>query len=493
MTGERRDGAGGRRLQLAAFALLLLIAAVGIWRAGHDSYFYADDYINFWLARAYGTTVEYLKIPYFQHFAPGHRVLDELVVREGRPSWNVAEGLLMAWYVVAVAGFYTLARQLTPARWLALLTTVMVAASPVWVRVVQWFASGAHVMPALACALVFLAAAWAWLERRRWWQLAIALAALATGLLFYEKPALAVGVLLLTRYGVRAPSLHPGQIARRLARDWPLWLGVAVIGIAYYAELKSGDYLPSNPSASADVWKQYLRLSWTRGTTPLLIGQNIPSMSTTSFNEAMVVVGQVVFFGLVGLSLVLYRTAWRAWAAYAIEWSVYVLVMGFGRLGQFGPSIGYDLRYTTEFAILLPLAVLLAFSGERRESALAGRLRAFAAGVPGWLRLAAPVLVAALVVASGMQSGHRVEKAWAGVGARAYMTNFEHDLDALRRRGINPTLVDGETSGKIDPAHLPPTNTNGALFPAYDSSLTVGAPDKPVYAIQEDGSLKPAR
>ncbi len=493
MTGESPDRAGARRLQLAGFSLLLLIAAAGIWRAGHNSYFYADDYINFWFARAFPTTVEYLKIPYFQHFAPGHRVLDELIVRQGRPSWNVAEALLMAWYLVAVAGFYALARQLTPARWLALLTTVMVAASPVWVRVVQWFASGAHVMPALACALVFLAAAWAWLENRRWWQLVIALGALGTGLLFYEKPALAVGVLLLTRYGVRAPSLRPGRIARRFAHDWPLWVGVAVIAVVYYRELKSGDYLPSNPSASADVWKQYLKLSWTRGTTPLLIGQNIPSMATTSFNEAMVVVAQGVFFGLVGLSLVLYRSAWRAWAAYAIEWWAYVLVMGFGRLGQFGPSIGYDLRYTTEFAILLPLALLLAFSGERRESALATRLRGYGAAVPAWLRLAAPVLVAALIVASGMQSGRRVEKAWAGVGARAYMMRFEHDLDALRRRGINPTLVDGETSGKIDPAHLPPTNTIGALFTAYDSSLTVGAPDKPAYVVQDDGSLRPAK
>ena len=490
MTAQPVDPRSASAFQVGGFALCLLVAAGGIWQAAHASFFYADDYINFWFARADRTSIAYLKIPYFQHFAPGHRILDELVVPAGRPSWTVAQGLLTAWYVVAVAGFWAFVRQLTPVRWLALLATVMFAASPVWVRVMQWFASGAHVVPALACSAVFLAAAWGWLERRRAWMLVVALGALATGFLFYEKPALTVGVLLLTRYLVRAPDLMPGSIVRRFLADWPLWVGVALIAVLYYLALRSGDYLPSNPSAGLDLWQQYLRLSWTRGTTPLLLGQNVPPDATT-YNEAAIVLGQLAFAGLVALSVLLYRRAWRAWVAYGIQWLAYVGLMGTSRLGQFGPSIGYDLRYTTEFALLLPLAVVLAFSGPRRESVTANRVRDTINRVPRAARLGAPVLVAAVIVASGLQSGKRVEEAWAGSDARAYMTRFTSELDALRARGLDPTLVDGETAGKIDPAHLPPTNTIGALFPAFDPSITVGAPDRPAYVVNEDGSLRP--
>jgi hypothetical protein len=490
VTAQPADTRPATALQVGGFALCLLVAAAGIWQAANASFFYADDYINFWFARADRTSIAYLKIPYFQHFAPGHRILDEIVVPAGRPSWTVAQGLLTAWYVVAVAGFWLFVRQLTPVRWLGLLATVMLAASPVWVRVMQWFASGAHVVPALACSAVFLAAAWGWLERRRAWMLVIALGALATGFLFYEKPALTVGVLVLTRYFVRAPDLRPAAVARRLLADWPLWAGVAVVAALYYAALRSGDYLMSNPSAGLDLWQQYLRLSWTRGTTPLLLGQNVPT-DATSFNEVVVVVGQLAFAGLVAFSVLLFRNAWRAWVAYGIQWVAYVGLMGTSRLGQFGPSIGYDLRYTTEFALLLPLAVVLAFSGPRREGSAATRVRRTVERVPRAVRLAAPVLLAAVIVASGLQSGRRVEKAWAGSDARAYMTRFTADLDALRAQGLDPTLVDAETSGKIDPAHLPPTNTVGTLFPAFDRSITVGAPGRPAYVIEEDGSLRP--
>jgi hypothetical protein len=137
------------------------------------------------------------------------------------------------------------------------------------------------------------------------------------------------------------------------------------------------------------------------------------------------------------------------------------------------------------------LAVVLAFSGPRREGTAATRVRRTVERVPRAVRLAAPVLLAAVIVASGLQSGRRVEKAWAGSDARAYMTRFTADLDALRAQGLDPTLVDTETSGKIDPAHLPPTNTVGTLFPAFDRSITVGAPGRPAYVIEEDGSLRP--
>ena len=487
--GPARSGASG--LQIAGFGVCLVAAAVSVWTAAHSSFFYADDYANFWLARTEGTTLAFLKTPYFQHFAPGHRILDELVLPAGRPSWTVAEGVLMAWYVLAVAAFHWLARQLADKAWLALVTTVMVAASPVWVRLLQWFASGAHVAPAIGCSMVFLAAGWAWLEERRPYAFVLAIGALATGLLFYERPVLAVGVLALTRYGVRAPSLRPAAVLRRVAGDWPLWVAVVAIGVAYYAVLRSGGYVPQSPNASAVAWRQYLRLSWSRGTTPLLVLQNVPQ-AATSLNNAVVVVAQVALAALVGLSLVLYRWAWRAWVAYGIQWWAYVLVIGVGRLGQFGPSIGYDLRYMAEFAVLLPLTLVLAFSGPPRQGRVATLLRGRRGALPRSARLAAPVIVGALVVASGAQSGRRVGHAWPGAAAGRYMGTFERSLAMLRQRGIEPTLVDGQSPGALDPGHLPPTSTIGTLMRAFDPSVSVGAPNRPRYILRDDGSLVPA-
>lgn len=462
--------------------VLLVLGGVGLWLATRDSFFYADDYLNFALAHQLGFSFAYLKLSYFGNFAPGHRVLDYLVAGPVGLSWGFALSLWLGFWVASVIAFYVVARELFGATTLALVTTALFATSPAYVRLLQWWSSAGHVVPGICFTLVALAGALRWERTRTRSALAVALGGYAAGLLFYAKPLLLALYVVGLLYFVRAPSLRASDLVGRVRRDAMLLVGLAALAVGYVIVLRVGHY-DEGGSVPLRDWQEYLRLAWSRGVTPLVIGQSVPARAT-AFNEVARILAQVALALLVLVSLALRRSAWRAWLFYGVVWAANVVAVGYARLPVFGPGIGYDLRYNAEFAFLIPLAIGLALDprepdGQPRRGWLPTAERALGNARHAIARaggLAALAVLAAVFVASLVTTFHRVDAAWPAPRARDYAARAHSSAQALRRRGIAPSVIDGSAPRTVVAGERPPYSLLSSVLPLIDPGLPVDDP-----------------
>jgi hypothetical protein len=483
------------RSEGAWLAAIVVTSCVGLVLTLRHGFFYADDVTNLSLARSQGLTADLLTTDYFGHLAPGHRLLDWLVVRTDG-SWAFAVALLLAFWALAVGAFYAVVRQLAGRGFLALASTAIFASSPVFVRTIEWPASGDHIVPATACTLAGLAASLHWHRTRAGWSLVTACVAAASGLLFYEKPILLLLYVLGILFFVRAPSLRPRALASALRADAPLLLGLLAIAVGYLVIIKSFDYAPTPGSVTLSQWEQYLRATWTRGTTPLLISQTVP-VDTTRFNEDVVWIAQAVFAVLVVWSIARRLSAWRAWAFYGVAWAVNVGVVGYGRIGPFGVLIGLDPRYSAEIGFLLPLALVLAFLPSEPSGGPVGGvalLRRAEEAARGWLRRHPAVGYAALAplvavwVASCANSHTRLSDAWPSEGSRAVTERTLRGLDRVRATGAPATVLDGNVPFAVIAAGQ---GRIADWMHVFRPSFRFDGPAGPIYVIRPDGAVVP--
>ena len=115
---------------------------------------------------------------YFDHFSPGKARARQGRARPRHPELAAGAGRADQRLRGRVAAYWLFARQVMSIR-AALVTSGLVAAGVVFVRIAQWWAAGAQQIPYLTLSLVFLAAATHWCRTRRTWALAVALLALA--------------------------------------------------------------------------------------------------------------------------------------------------------------------------------------------------------------------------------------------------------------------------------------------------------------------------
>jgi len=475
---------------------IVVVSGAGLVLGVRHSYFYADDVTNLALAHGEGLTDDLLTTDYFGHLSPGHRFLDWLIALT-RGSWAFSVGLVLAIWGGAVAAFYAVVRQIAGRGFLALAATAMFASSPVFVRTMQWPASGDLIIPATACTLAAVAAALHWHRTRARLALAIAWLGALGGVVFYEKPVLVLLYVVGIVFFVRAPSLGPRAVASPLRADALLLGGLVVIAVGYLIILKGFDYAPTPGHVTLTQWEQYLRATWTRGTTPLLIGQTIPVRSTR-FTEDMVWVAQAVLALVVAWSVARRFSAWRAWAFYAVGWAVNVALVGYGRIEPFGVLVGLDPRYSAEIAYLLPLTLVLAFvrtepdgapvrgvafvrRGEEATRAVVRRRPAV-----GYLALAP---LAGLWIASCANAYARLADAWPGAGSRTVTERMLRGIDRVRAAGP-ASVLDGNLpfaivaagQGRIsDWIHV--------LRPGFRFERPAG----PFYVIHPSGAVTPAR
>lgn len=468
-----------------------LLAIVGGLTAGvllyvtSTTFFYADDYVNLGQARDLGMSWDLLRTQYFQHFAPGHRVLDWAVVRTGA-DWTLARGMLLAFYVVGVVAFVGVARELTTTRPLVVVAVVLFITSPVWVRTVQWFASGAHVIPSLALTTAALWCALVWIRRPGWWLLALFALVWAAALAFYVKALLLPVYIVLIRYGVFAGHIRtwPGL----LRRDAPLLIVCAVVGLGALWAVRTFGSAVQKP-VDIGIWLEFGREVWLRGATPLLLNQwGVPEPNSRP--DIVAAIAQAVLVALVVLSVWLRPRAWRAWVFWVAALGLNTLAVGSGRLADFGVGVAYDLRYEAEVALLLPLTLLLAFS-EQTGPLRPGAERAFAR--PRVRRTAAVVtaLAVAALLASAWNSATRVRDGWAGKSAGVYVDNVRDGLDAFAARGTTPRVLDAQASFGLGPILIKPYERLSQNLRFLDDRARVEQGDGPLAIIGEQGEVLP--
>lgn len=494
----------GRRSR-AWLAAALLVSAIALFVASSTSWFYSDDFLNFAFVREKGFGLDLLTTGYYQHLAPLHRVLDYVVQGPLALSWHGGLAVMLALWLIAVGGIWTIMRELRIPAGLAITLTVFFASSPVWVRLLQWWASGAHVIPGLAGTAVALGCALRWHRTRSAPMLGATALAYGLALSAYAKPLLVVGYIALTLWFVLAPSLHPRALARRIGRDWPLILVLGLVSAGYLVIIATGGYAAGSRVAPLATWEQYLRLSWTRGVTPLLLGQWVPEFTPTLRNNVAVVAGQAAFVLVVVTSIALKASAWRAWAAYGLMWIANVGLIGYARLVDFGPGIGHDMRYQAEFALVIALTLALAFRPTEADGTPARPL------MPGltanatrvWvalrerrrLSLAGGALVGLLWAASVTSSYIQVDARWPAREARAWADRARDSTAALRVSGVEPTILDGPAPFSVVAGVLAPYSDVSSVLGAVAPDILVAGsrPDAVPSVIEEDGTVRPLR
>lgn len=507
MCGRRR--ARHRRARIARdprawLAAGLLLTAGALLGSTATSWFFADDFLNFAIARQKGLSLDLLRTSYFQHFAPMHRVLDYLIQGPLDLSWDGGRAVMLAIWLAGVGGVWIVMRELRVPTALAATVTFMFASSPVWARLLQWWAAGGHVIPGLAGTAVALGCALRWHRTRSPPMLLGVAAAYVFALAAYSKPLLVVGYIALTLWFVLAPSLRPQALLRHVARDWPLIVVLSLVSVGYLMIIRMGGYDEGSQLAPLVTWEQYLRLCWTRGVTPLLLGQWVPEHSDTLRNEVAVVAAQAALALAIATSIALRASAWRAWVAYGLMWIANVALIGYARLVQFGPGIGHDMRYEAEFALVIALTLALAFGpleadgspGRPLAAAFAARaLRLTAtARARRWPLPAAAALACLLWAGSVVSSYRQVNEQWVGNKSHAWAEQVRRTTEAIRRSGREPTLLDAAAPFDVV-AGLGPNNNLGSVLGVIAPDILVNSarPAAVPSVVEPDGTVRKLR
>jgi len=478
--------------EAALVTVIVGVCAAGIVAATRSSYFYADDWLNFAQARQYEMSWDYLRLSYFGHFAPVHRVFDWLWSVKFPLNWTAYLAVMVALHATAVAATYVLLRVLRCGVLLAAIATAMFASSVVWVRIIQWPAAAEHVAWALAATAISLAASMRWFQRRSPWLLALAGGAMVAGLLSYEKSALIVLYVVLLRYFVLAPSLRPRALVARARADWPLLAGLFCVVALYAVFMFAGHYGTTAEQPSAGQLLEFMDQNWLRGTGSLVIGQGqVEPYAPVPL--VFVIAAQAVLAAAIIVSILRRRRAWRAWVFLLVCWLVNLGVIGLSRAVKFGTDIGLDARYNAEMALLLPLVIALAFrapdtaGGDTAPAAAAHRRPLLATVLP-------VALAAALLTASCANAYRRVEHSWEGARSRPWADRVRATAPALRGPDGRVSVIDAKAPFDVIAAGFPPYDQLSVVLPLVleERADFDGGGERPA-VVEPDGSLRPAR
>jgi hypothetical protein len=124
--------------------------------------------------------------------------------------------------------------------------------------------------------------------------------------------------------------------------------------------------------------------------------------------------------------------------------------------------MGFDPRYNMELAYLLPLMAALAYSAPTTSAATpSGTLGPVRTGLSGWMRhrlvrlgvALGTVLAAAGFAVSDGVSYARISSSWPAGHAGDWVARVRSSVAALRRRGINPSVIDDRVPQSVYPGN----------------------------------------
>jgi hypothetical protein len=349
-----------------ALVITVLHGLLTWWRLSR-SWFWQDD-LNLLATAADEPLGGLLFSDYNGHLVPASWLTAWLSNHVSALSWAPVAAVLLVLVVATDLALLGALLRLFGPRPAILVPYTIFCASTLTLTATVWWAAAMQWMPtalALALALYFHAG---YVARPNARDLFGALAAVALGLLCFEK-ALTIPVvlaLLTVAYFVPGPLWkRPWRAFRRYPLFWVaqgllsggyLWLYLDRVAIEPGEAATGGEY--------ADLVGNMLLRTYLPG----LLGGPLdwvatPSASLVSWSMPPVwlewlswLVAAVVILG----STLLIRGAWRAWAILAVFLAISVTLVARARLGLVGPFIGRDHRYLTDAALLGVVCLSLA-------------------------------------------------------------------------------------------------------------------------------------
>src|SRR3954469_14780613 len=315
---------------------LIAIALQGVLAA--KSYFPGDDWIHIVRASDLVSSggfpdADYLGHVVFIHYAPGLRFGYWALERFAPLEWAAGLGALLVLMAGSIFLLHRILEKLYGQRRSNLVLLLLFGTSILLVTSFLWFADGLHKLPSTFLSLLAVDAYLTYWKTRSKAALALSVAAVALGSLFYVK------VLLVPMYLVLIRLLFLEERPRRALRilwdeRWT-WLAYAPpLGLYLWNYLANYSHT-RGPSPSLDLLGDYLWLNWVKGVTPALAGVEIRPPAARS-GALFSLVAQLALIGVVALSVHLKRSAWRAWLFWTVAFCANATLVGLGRLSTMG-------------------------------------------------------------------------------------------------------------------------------------------------------------
>ena len=430
-----------RRSTKLALIALVVLQAILFFTATQRSFFTHEDHYNFALARD-RSFLRYLATPIIHTYpAPGHRLLF-FVFDELFPMNFVAARMVL---LVMLGGTTILLGQLvrTLARsdqWWTVALLTPFALSVTLVGIVNLWSNGVPVIPALFFTVVALLA-WirSYTEPKSTMWIGVTVIAVAAAGAFYMKFLLIPVYLLFFRMAILPRLMDLPTSVRSLFKEWARWVVLAappVLFVSTYvlSGLAARSYIPGERP-----YLEYLTVAWFRAFVPVAV-LNIPlTKSTAAASSLVIVLSQLLFWGMVGATWRRSSLALRGWALLIVVFVTNLLMVGAVRLPGFGVEIAYWLRYYPEVLLFVPIVLALGLrQGEERRPELAWERT-----TTGRIAITSLACVHALFLALWAP---RVVSNSDGALAKGWFDHLQRDLGAARSVHAAPLrIIDSET------------------------------------------------
>src|SRR3954452_23936784 len=358
---------------------VLLVVAVAVAIQGvlaAKSYFTGDDWLHIVRAHDLVATgglpgVDYLGKVVFIHYAPGLRLGYWALEKFAPLDWAAGQAALLVLFAGSILLLDRIFRQLFGERRANLVLLLLFGTSILLVTSFLWFADGLHKLPSTFLSLLAIDTYLTYWRTRSKAALAVSVAAVSLGSLFYMKALLVPLYLVLIRFLFLEE--RPRRVLRIVWAERWTWLAFAPTAAIYLWNYEANYADTSGPAPSLHLLGSYLWVNWFKGVTPALAGVEIGPQAARS-GVVFAAVAQLALIGIVGYSIYRKRSAWRAWVFWGVCFCVNAALVGMGRLATMGVDrVGKELRYDTEMSWLLPLALGFAFY---RDSPEPSRMRA---------------------------------------------------------------------------------------------------------------------
>ncbi|HEY1826984.1 MAG TPA: hypothetical protein VGF87_03140, partial [Acidimicrobiales bacterium] len=312
------------------------------------------------LARQGGFGTSGLTRSVFGSLIPGFQLGNSIMASfHPIPRWPavVLPALL---YALALLVFYRLCEVLFGARPLVVLLLAAAGLSGVLAISLVWWTAGLNSLPAVVCDLLALdgLVRHRLLGSRR--ALVVSAIAFAVGVAFYDSSSSFLVVLVV----VNALFLTDVRTWRSLlsgfTAHWWVWAAYLVpiaLNFGWRQAHRAAYALPPLPSVGNAL--RFIGAGWAQGFVPTSFGVNFDSLSTGAARLGVVVFGQLLFFGMVALTIWRRRQAWRAWVLFGSGFLAIEVVAAIGR-GDAGTEFALNTVYWAVQPFLLALAVGLA-------------------------------------------------------------------------------------------------------------------------------------
>jgi hypothetical protein len=505
------------RIEWILMAIIVVVPAALIWRYASPSYFVSDDLTNLYNAHASHVGFSYAFGSAIGHLAPAYRLAYQALDRLAPFNFDVALAFLIACHVVSTVLLQRILELVFGRNWWTYALALAWAISIIYLPAFAFFAAGILAIPAITATLASMHGylCWRTTGRRGW--IVWSILAMCIGLAFYTKALLIPLYLLLMRVLLLDPRTRVRAAVESLRDEWQVWLAYVTVCVAYLVVYAIGPYQRVTSGASVGDVLTYLRVLWVDGFWPMVFGVRVPQFGHTHAQDIAIVAAQLALVAVVLWCLDRRPTAWRAWVFLVVGLLVNALMV-VGRVAEWGAvPIGYYVRYYTEPALLVPLAIAFAFATPRLRARVApvkGAARP-ARDVPG-LRLpgrrtaiAAGAVLAAYLAAT-LATTESFSRPWSdkpfstqianGRLARPYFEHLMADLSTAGKAGTEPSLLNVDIppwilSGFANLSH----EQHGvrytllsSIVPLFDSRVAFDQP-RSIHVVAPDGHLRPTR